>query len=290
MANFNNNISNGGAVDADLAQVRAMAQSLIGNNDSYNFGDDKTDNEEIKLRDFSLSEDELLLFKGTHQGDFFSISDLIQISELQNGVLSIFSSVFADVFNVKLIYDNQRGWVFITSFRFMTEEQFKSAQDDSADKLSRAISSSVSPEEVNTNSVAQTLMLIIQKQQISSSDASKYAKFTKAAKEIFTSLLYCSNNNKKKKWVLGENYLLDTQTGSSYNGRTYTNIVGTVYLDAEKVLSVIGSTNDEKNNWDFKIDPVTTNIIGTDALVKIEKINKRKKKNLSNKYGIQFSR
>lgn len=286
MANFNNNPN---TLDADLAQVRAMAQSLIGNNDSYNWGQETNDEDkDIEIQQFSLDEDELILFKGTQSGDFYSISDLIQSSELQNSILSIFTSVFADCFNVKLVYDSNRGYVFITSFRFMTDDQFNKCKEDSTTELKRAINSSVAPDEINTSSVAQTLMLIVQKQQMTSTDASKYAKFSKDAKSLFTNLLWFSQNNKKKKWVLGENYILDTQQGTSYNGRTYTNIIGTLYLDAEKVLSVIGCTAKEAPNWDFRIEFLNSNALNTDALLKIDKINKKKKRLLSNKYGIQF--
>ena len=280
-----NPVVNESAVCPELATIRALNQSLIGN---HNFkGVDDEPEEKLELKAIKIPEDELLLFRAP-----MSQVDMIQTSELQNGVLGIFQEIFADVFSVKFMYDTQRGFLFVVSFRYMTDEQYKSKVDEAGRALIRCIISSIAPEDAAAkNSVAANIMMLVQHQQINNYDASKYAKITKEAKEMLTDMLFFSINNKKKKWVKGENFTLDTQTGTGFaGGRSFTNIIGNVFLDAEKVLSVISSKYEDASKYEYNIIPVSNNITNTDSLIKIEKVNKARKNSIRNKYGVQFSK
>lgn len=280
-----NPVVNESAVCPELATIRALNQSLIGN---HNFkGVDDEPEEKLELKAIKIPEDELLLFRAP-----MSQVDMIQTSELQNGVLGIFQEIFADVFSVKFMYDTQRGFLFVVSFRYMTDEQYKSKVDEAGHPLIRCIISSIAPEDAAAkNSVAANIMMLVQHQQINNYDASKYAKITKEAKEMLTDMLFFSINNKKKKWVKGENFTLDTQTGTGFaGGRSFTNIIGNVFLDAEKVLSVISSKYEDASKYEYNIIPVSNNITNTDSLIKIEKVNKARKNSIRNKYGVQFSK
>ena len=280
-----NPVVNESAVCPELATIRALNQSLIGN---HNFkGVDDEPEEKLELKAIKIPEDELLLFRAP-----MSQVDMIQTSELQNGVLGIFQEIFADVFSVKFMYDTQRGFLFVVSFRYMTDEQYKPKVDEAGHALIRCIISSIAPEDAAAkNSVAANIMMLVQHQQINNYDASKYAKITKEAKEMLTDMLFFSINNKKKKWVKGENFTLDTQTGTGFaGGRSFTNIIGNVFLDAEKVLSVISSKYEDASKYEYNIIPVSNNITNTDSLIKIEKVNKARKNSIRNKYGVQFSK
>lgn len=291
MANFN---PKGKIVTPDncpeLASILALNQSLIGNHNFDVTGAADEEPEELRELDITVDEEDMILFNKSP----FSQTDLIQTSELQNSVLAVFKEVFADIFSVKFVYDQNRGFVFMLNFRYMTDDQFNTANEDSDDKsLVRCITSSINPDDVNNkNSVAANLMMLVQQQQISSYDATKYAKITKDAKELLTKLLWTSSNNgKKKKWVKGENYTLSTQTGTGFNGgRTFTNIVATVWLDSEKVLSIFCGSDDEAGKYSYNIIPMSNNITRTDSIIKIEKINNTRKKQISNKYGVQFTK
>lgn len=284
MAKNNNPVVNE-AICPELAAVRALNQSMIGN---HNFkGVDDEPEEKLELKAIKIPKDELLLFKAP-----MSQVDLVQTSELQNDVLGVFQEIFADIFSVKFIYDTQRGFLFVVSFRYMTDEQYRIRADEVGHPLIRCIISSIAPEDAAAkNSVAANIMMLVQHQQINNYDASKYAKITKEAKEMLTDMLFFGPNNKKKKWIKGENYTLDTQTGTGFaGGRSFTNIIGNVFLDAEKVISVISSEYDEASKFEYNIIPVSNNITNTDSLIKIEKVNKARKNSIKNKYGIQFSK
>ena len=283
MANTNNNNT---PIIAELAALDALEKSMIGNHNFNIEGDDEP--EELKLKSLNLDKEDLILFNDPPMIQ----ADYIQSSELNNKLLTIFSEIFADVFSVRFTYDQQRGFIFMVSFRYLTEDLFKSKNKDSEGNLIRCITSSIDPDDVvKKNSIAANIMLMVQHQQINSYDASKYAKITKDAKELLTDLLFFSQNNKKKRWVNGENYTLSTQTGTGFNGgRTFTNIVSTIFLDAEKVLSVVCGTESDKNKYEYNIIPTSNSITGTDSLIKIEKVNKTKKNKTRNKYGIQFSK
>lgn len=283
MANNNNNQN----ICPELEAIRALNQSIIGNH-NYNVNGDE-EPEKLDLKSIELSKEDLILFNEPPMIQ----AEYIQSSELNNKVFAILEEIFADIFSVKFTYDTQRGFIMMASFRYLTDDQFKNKNDESeSGKLIRCITSSVEPDDVAAkNSIAANIMLMVQHQQINSYDASKYAKITKDAKELLTDLLFFSQNNKKKKWVKGENYTLSTQTGTGFNGgKTFTNIISTIFLDAEKVLNCICSVASDHGKYEFNIIPVSNNITGTDSLIKIEKVNKAKKNKIRNKYGAQFSK
>lgn len=273
------------ATNPTVAAIRALNQSLIGHKDTTTSSTEP--DEKIEIKAIKLPKEELLLFNTP-----LSQTDLIQTSELQNDILNIFQEIFADVFSVKFVFDTRKGFYFKVSFRYMTDDQLKAKKEDSGDNLVRAITSSIDPEDAATkNSVAANILMLVQHQQYSNADASKYAKFTREAKEILTDMLYTGINNPKKKWINGENFVIDTQTGTGFaGGRTFTNIIGSVFLNAEKVISVISSTYDDANKYEYNIIPISNNITNTDSLIKIEKVNKSRKNSMRNKYGIQFSK
>lgn len=284
-----NNVKNTKMVTPDncpeLAAALAMNEAIIGHHNFQDVIGDDTEDEKLELKQISLPKEDLILFSKVP----YSQTDMIQVSELQNQVFGLFKDIFYDVFNVKFTFDTQRGYLFIVSFRYMTDEQINAL--DSDDKLIRAITSSVNPEDAETkNSVAANLMMMVKQQTISSYDASKYAKITKEAKELLTNLLFFSQNNKKHKWVKGENYTLTTQTGAGFaGGRTFTNIVASVFLDAEKVLNSTCAIPEDNGKFEYAIVPKANNITNTDSLLKIEKINKQRKNQIRNKYGVQFN-
>lgn len=279
----NNNTTANEVVCPELAAVRALNERLIGN---HNYGIDNEPAEELEIKAIKIPEDELLLFRAP-----MSQVDMIQISELQNGVHSILQEIFADVFSVQFLYDTKRGFLFVVSFRYMTDDQYKSKTDEAGHPLIRCITSSISPEDaVSKNSVAANIMMLVQHQQINNYDASKYAKITKEAKEMLTEILFFGPNNKKKKWINGENFTLGTQVGSGFNGVKYTNIIGNVFLDAEKVISMISSKYEDASKYEYNIIPLANNITNTDGLIKIEKVNKARKNSIRNKYGVQFTK
>ena len=107
---------------------------------------------------------------------------------------------------------------------------------------------------------------------------------------MLTEILFFGPNNKKKKWINGENFTLGTQVGSGFNGVKYTNIIGNVFLDAEKVISMISSKYEDASKYEYNIIPLANNITNTDGLIKIEKVNKARKNSIRNKYGVQFSK
>lgn len=272
----------------ELEAIRNLNALMESGN--HNFGALAGDEEpeKLELKQIKIPKEDLLLFQAP-----MSQTDMVQTSELQNGLLDIFQQIFADVFSVKFTYDTQRGFIFTVAFRYLTDEQYKMKNEDSEGGLIRCISSSIEPDEAAAkNSIAANFMMMVQQQQVNSYDASKYAKISKEAKELLTDLLFFSpNNNKKKRWVNGENYTLANQTGTGFGGgRTFTNIIGTVFLDAEKVLALISQTSDEANKFEYSIVPVSNNITNTDSLVEIKKTSKQRKNQIRNKYGVQFSK
>lgn len=283
MSNFNNNQKKYANVAdcSELAAIKALNESLIGNH-NYNLGEADEETEKLNLKELSIPAEDIIL-KESYSEDF-----LIEQSELENSVFGVFSEIFADIFSVKLMFTLEKGYYFMCSFRYMTEEQFKQKQADCQDTMVRCINSSVEPDAATKTSVAANIMMLVQHQTTNAYDATKYAKVTKEAKELLTNLLYFSKQNQKKKWIKGENYLITNQTGSSFDGRTYSNIIGSVYLDAKKVIAMLGSPAGESKKYEYNIIPITSNVTNTNAMIKIEKINTKTKNYIRNKYGVMF--
>lgn len=260
-----------------LKAIREFKENMIGN---HNFSDTADVEEVLELKNINLPKEDLVLFNNSES---YSVLDMIQVSELQNHVIGVFRDIFYDVFNVKFMKMGQYNkYIFVISFKYTPEV------NEDGEKKIRCITSSINPDDKAGNSIANNLMMLTDQQQTSSSDASKYAKITKEAKELLTDLLIFGPNNKKRKWVKNENYTLDAKMGTAFNGVPYNNIIGSVFLDANKVLEIVCGTKDEKGKYDYNIIPAASNITNTDSIIKIEKVNKKRKNQIANKYGISF--
>lgn len=271
------------------AMLDQLNESMIRGGSAYIAGGDPDPDEALTVHDIQLEEDELLLFGGAPDG-VYHMSELIEKSELNNALLSILQKLFADVYAAQLEYSNRYNkWMFVVNFRYLTDDQFKAIQDENIDKLLKAVSSTFDPQANKTGGVAETLMSLVSNQNMSSSDVSKYASITKGAKEYLVNFLYYAPTNKKKKWVRGENYDIQHVVQTSYNGQRYSNIVASVYLDAERVLSMLCATADDRDKFKFTLSPSSTKINNMDGLFDVHRYSKARRRKLSSKYGIQFS-
>ena len=282
MSNFNANANL--AIDSQedlLAKMKAINDSLIHNHSIQVEGDKEDDDTDYK--DIAVTDEDAILTEP------YSIVYFREQSELQNGVCGILNQIFADIFSVRLTMDLSRGgFVFVCSFKYMTEQQFKDKLSNSESSLVRCITSTVDPEEiVSKNSIATNLINMVQLQNMNAYDATKYAKITKSAKELLTKLLYFSQDNPKHKWVNGNNYIITTQTGTSWSNVTFTNIIGDVYLDAKAVIAMLAG-KDKKNKYEYNLVPAAFNATGSNSVIKIEQINVANKRRISSQLGAVF--
>ena len=282
MSNFNANANL--AIDSQedlLAKMKAINDSLIHNHSIQVEGDKEDDDTDYK--DIAVTDEDAILTEP------YSIVYFKEQSELQNAVFGILNQIFADIFSVRLTMDLSRGgFVFVCSFKYMTEQQFKDKLSNSETSLVRCITSTVDPEEiVAKNSIATNLINMVQLQNMNAYDATKYAKITKSAKELLTKLLYFSQDNPKHKWVNGGNYVITTQTGTSWSNVTFTNIIGDVYLDAKAVIAMLAG-KDKKNKYEYNLVPAAFNATGSNSVIKIEQINVANKRRISSQLGAVF--
>lgn len=282
MSNFNTNANL--AIDSQedlLAKMKAINDSLIHNHSIQVEGDKEDDDTDYK--DIAVTDEDAILTEP------YSIVYFKEQSELQNAVFGILNQIFADIFSVRLTMDLSRGgFVFVCSFKYMTEQQFKDKLSNSETSLVRCITSTVDPEEiVSKNSIATNLINMVQLQNMNAYDATKYAKITKSAKELLTKLLYFSQDNPKHKWVNGNNYIITTQTGTSWSNVTFTNIIGDVYLDAKAVIAMLAG-KDKKNKYEYNLVPAAFNATGSNSVIKIEQINVANKRRISSQLGAVF--
>lgn len=282
MSNFNANANL--AIDSQedlLAKMKAINDSLIHNHSIQVEGDKEDDDTDYK--DIAVTDEDAILTEP------YSIVYFKEQSELQNAVFGILNQIFADIFSVRLTMDLSRGgFVFVCSFKYMTEQQFKDKLSNSETGLVRCITSTVDPEEiVAKNSIATNLINMVQLQNMNAYDATKYAKITKSAKELLTKLLYFSQDNPKHKWVNGNNYIITTQTGTSWSNVTFTNIIGDVYLDAKAVIAMLAG-KDKKNKYEYNLVPAAFNATGSNSVIKIEQINVANKRRISSQLGAVF--
>ena len=282
MSNFNANANL--AIDSQedlLAKMKAINDSLIHNHSIQVEGDKEDDDTDYK--DIAVTDEDAILTEP------YSIVYFKEQSELQNAVFGILNQIFADIFSVRLTMDLSRGgFVFVCSFKYMTEQQFKDKLSNSESSLVRCITSTVDPEEiVAKNSIATNLINMVQLQNMNAYDATKYAKITKSAKELLTKLLYFSQDNPKHKWVNGNNYIITTQTGTSWSNVTFTNIIGDVYLDAKAVIAMLAG-KDKKNKYEYNLVPAAFNATGSNSVIKIEQINVANKRRISSQLGAVF--
>ena len=124
---------------------------------------------------------------------------------------------------------------------------------------------------------------------MSASDMTKYAKWSLIAKGYFDRYLFADQNNPKGKWINGYNYTMKAEPTQYYNGARYTNIIGTVYLDAEKVALMITTRKDTRKKFKASIEIGGNKTNGMDQIVKLHLFNLVRRKELSTTTGIRFN-
>ena len=133
MSNFNANANL--AIDSQedlLAKMKAINDSLIHNHSIQVEGDKEDDDTDYK--DIAVTDEDAILTEP------YSIVYFKEQSELQNAVFGILNQIFADIFSVRLTMDLSRGgFVFVCSFKYMTEQQFKDKLSTSETGLVRCI-------------------------------------------------------------------------------------------------------------------------------------------------------
>ena len=284
MSNYNNQ------TEELVKNLRNLKKSMIRGGEAYiesSLGEADKD-EEFKVHDIQLEEDELILFN--HAPDcIYHMSDFKERSKINNALLGIMQKLFVDCYAAHLEYSTKYNkWMFVTEFRFLTEDQFKAAKDDNPEKIYRAVTSTFDPAS-NPSGVAETFMSLVNNQNMSNSDACKYASITKEAKAYLTTLLYYSPGNKKKKWIRGENYDIRNSRQVGYNGMQYNNIIAYIYLDAEKVLSTLCCTAENRNKYIFALSTKSKKINNMDELMEIHRYSKARRRKLSAESGVSFS-
>lgn len=275
---------------SDAEMVRKLHESMFrgGENSIADSIGNADPDEKLELKTLDLSNDELILFNDAPDC-VYRMTELIEKSELNNAILSIMQGIFADVFSAQLVYSAKYNkWMFVLEFRYITDDQFNNMPENK--NLTRALESSFNPSN-KSRGIAETLISISKNQSISSSDASKYAKLTKQAKENLTFALFFSKNNKKKKWVKGENYNINYTVQNGYNGTRYSNIIASVYLDAEKIIEALCITKEDrdKNKYKIAIAPYGTKMNNMDEIFAIHRYSKAKRRKIATKYGVTFN-
>lgn len=259
-----------------LEQVRKLNKAIIGNH-NFSSTTEEEPKEQITEKSVQLSDEDLILFK---KDDIYGQTMIISQTELQNSVRDMFKNLFCDVYGCAFNYEPEKGYYFRLDAKYNPEEPEEGQM--------KIIESSMNPDNISKNSIASTLLKMTQQQTINSYDASKYAKITSDAKSIFTPIIWCSKTNKKKNWNKGENYTLNCSTGNSaYNNVSYTNIVCSIFIDAQKLFPIIAGDEDGKK-YIYTVRSVANNLANNDTLFKIERIYPSTKRHVSNKYGAQI--
>lgn len=272
-----------------VAAAKALTASMIRGNSNYVGTVDPDPEEKLVLKDIRLQKDELMLFKNADESSYYC-ADLAEKTQMNNTLLSIMQRLFADVFSAQLEYSSKHNkWLFVLSFRFLTADQFKAVNDESEHELLQAVSSTFDPSTNTTGSIGENLIALNNNQNMTASDATKYARITKEAKELLTNFVFFPQTNSKKRWVRYENYDIHYFSQPSYNGQVYSNIVANVYLDAEKVLGMLCCVAEDRDKYKFTLAPTANKVTNMDSLFDIKRINKARRRKLSAKYGIQFS-
>lgn len=282
--------------DGLYEQLKALHQSMLKNGQASQTGlaAAADPDEGLSLKDIQLDKSELLLFKDVPENSTtLGCYDYIEKSALQTALLNVLKKVFADAYSVDLVfYPLYNKWVFQVVFYFMSDENFDNVCSESGleagKELFRALDSKFASIENSGNSVGQTLLSIMNNQNASQMDASKYAAFSKAAKEYLSNLIF-TNGDKKPKWINNHNYALTTVTNTGYNGQQFRNLVGVVVLDAEEVLARFCATAEQRNKYRFVLDNPKDKMNGFDTLFTVKMINKRRKASLQTQYGIRFT-
>lgn len=288
MSNQNNN--NTTINSSSAAAIRSIRESMIRGNSNYigEVSGNADPDMEIKPKLINLHKDELLFFSDVPDTAYCCV-ELKEKSEINNAFLQILQKLFADVISAQLEYSNKfNRWIFVTSFRFITNEQFEAIEANSDDELYRAVNSTFDPTQKQTSSIAENLLSMQSVQNMPASDATRYASISKEAKELLYNFVYFGNT-KNKKWIRDENYEIKHVTNTSYNGSRYNNIIANIYLDAEKVLSLLGAVAEDKKKYLFTLNPISSKMNNMDNLFEVKRYSLLKRRKYSAKYGIQFS-
>lgn len=245
--------------------------------------------EELHLKKISFDKDELVLFRDEPAEEI----DYITGEKLKRKMLSLFKSIFIDVYQVELVYiEGDKNspinkWAVALSFKYMTDKQYNAIKD--ADKsLIRALDSTFDPAQYN--SVSESLLALNKVQNVANSDVSKYTTISKETKELLTDLALLVPTQKKKKIEKGVNCNIFYSAAPAYNGRTYGNIYAQILLDAERVIHILAVSKDEENKYAISLSQLGKNPTGTDELYAIRRTNKKRTANLSDEIGIQFAK
>ena len=284
-------MSNNTTLSPKAQKLEEFLQSTIRGGELYSdaINGDPDPDQVLKVHELDLDADELFRF-GDCPDCGYEIIEVAEESELNNYVFNLFKAIFGDIVAADLRYDaNYHKWLVALTFKFLTDEQFKAVQDDSTNTLVRTVSSTFDPSSQKTGGVAETLLNLVSTQNMSASDISKYASISKEAKEYLVSYMFFSQTNKKKKWINGENYNIVLQTARSYNGVSYSNILATIFLDAEKFMKFICATSADRAKYNFAFEAISSKTNSQDILLYFHRYSVAKKRKLASKYGINFS-
>lgn len=270
-----------------LEKFKQMNRDMCKGGAAYNSYSGEADPEETyKLKDIELDADEILLFNGNvaAEDSVYKMTQLISYNELTDTVRNIFKSIFADLIGVALEKVGGK-WMFNLYFSFMTDDQFKTVQEENTAELVRAVSSTFNPTDNKGGSVAETLMALNNTQNMANSDVCKYASINKDAKSYLSNYLFYAPENKKKKWVKGENYRISNVPQRGYNGQVYHNIIAEVRLDANKFAEVLFSDKDNRSKFTFDFKDLGTNNINNNKLIEVYRFSKKAEAKAESKYN-----
>lgn len=274
--------------------AKKLTESLIthhGKQVPKNSTESNSEKEKIETTLIEL-DDEDIIFKDE---DVYAKVFLMEKTELEYIVLNTLKNIFADIYGVTLNMTTINGkikYLFKTMFRYIPDNVYKNDDELKNSNKVRCISSTIEEEdEISKSSYAMKILNLYQQQQQQSYDASRYAKITKRAKEILIPLLFDDMYSDPKKKLNSSNSCIRTECGNGIMGmQSYTNIVAEITLDAPKVLSMLAGTNTKPKSSKFRyvLSPITNNIINTNTMYRIEKINRAAENRIRNKYGAMF--
>ena len=182
--------------------------------------------------------------------------------------------------------NNISRYVFKLWFDFITDQQWKDI--DTGKGETRALVGAYDP---NAGSCfAESMIATYNSATYRSNDAAtKYIKLSEEAKQYFINLII-KNKSKVRKFTEKENYIIGRQVNSGYNGQQFANLTGVMILNADKVISMLCTTKEEKedNLYSFIMEPISMKNNGQDVMVKLTRINNREKEKFIRANGVQF--
>lgn len=183
--------------------------------------------------------------------------------------------------------NNISRYVFKLWFDFITDQQWKDI--DTGKGETRALVGAYDP---NTgNCFAESMIATYNSATYRSNDvATKYIKISEEAKQYFINLII-KNKSKVRKFTEKENYIIGRQVNSGYNGQQFANLTGVMILNADKVISMLCTTKEEKedNLYSFIMEPISMKNNGQDVMIRLTRINNREKEKFIRANGVQFT-